>query len=140
MPGQITLRIITPEAVVLDRTVSSVKFMALDGSMGVLPGHAPMVTALGPGELVADGEGQSEHYFVSGGFAEVAGGTLRVVSDACERPSDIDVERAGQAAERARTRLKERRVGDAETFDLLRAEASLRRALMRQNLAGRRRT
>lgn len=140
MAGQITLRIITPQAVVLDRTASSVKFMALDGSMGVLPGHAPMVTALGPGELEAQGEGQTERYFISGGFAEVSDGTLRIVSDACERPSDIDVERAGQAAERARTRLRERSVGPAETFDVLREEASLRRALMRKNLAGRQRT
>ena len=139
MAGQITLRIITPEAVVLDRTVSSVTFMALDGSMGVLPGHTAMVTALGPGELVAKGSAGEEHYFISGGFAEVGDGTVRIVSDACERPTEIDVERAGKAAERARERLRQRKAGPQETFDTLRAEASLRRALMRQNLAGRRR-
>lgn len=133
----ITLRVITPERIAVDTTADQVQFPAVDGSMGVLPRHAAMVAALDSGHLCWTQGGASEHMFVAGGFAEVRDNTVRVVTEASEPASAIDIERAGQAAERARARLRERRVeeGTAE-FDVLRAEASLRRALMRVFVAG----
>lgn len=139
MADSLTLRVITPERVVLDTTVSSVKFPGLDGLIGVLPKHAHMVSALDSGLLEWSGaNGASEDMFISGGFAEVRGNTVRIVTESGELASDIEIERAEKAAVRAKDRLKTRRVeeGTAE-FDVLRAEASLRRALMRAFVANR---
>jgi len=133
MAGTLTLRVITPERVALDRSVASVRLPALDGSMGVLPRHAPMIAALDAGLLrYREQPGGPEHVlFVSGGFAEVRGETLRVVSEAGEKPADIDLERAREAEKRARERLARRREEGGAPIDLVRAEAALRRALAR---------
>lgn len=134
----ITLRVITPERIVLDTTAREVKFPGIDGSVGVLPRHAPMVTALDAGALTwTDDDGRIQYQFVAGGFAEVRGNTVRLVTEASEPASDIDVDRAAQAAERARERMRHRTVEEGtEEFDVLRAEASMRRALMRRFVAG----
>ncbi len=137
MVRSLTLRVITPEEIVVDTTASSVTFPALDGGMGILPRHASMVAALDAGQLVFEADGQRQEMFVSGGFAEVRDDTVRVVTEASESASEIDVERAARAAERARKRLHERWVEDGVPFDVLRAEAALRRALMRKLVAGR---
>ena len=138
MAGSLTLRVITPEEIVIDTSVSMVTFPALDGSMGVLPRHAPMVAALDAGQLAFEVDGERQEMFISGGFAEVRENTVRVVTEASEPASDIDVERAARAAERARERLHAfRSRDDGEPFDLFRAEAALRRALMRKLVAGR---
>ena len=136
MSGPITLRVITPERVVLDTTVASVTFPALDGSMGVLKGHAPRVAALGVGELsFRDAAGPESGLFVAGGFAEVRQDTVRVVTEASEPPTAIDLARATAAAERARKRLAEYQSIRGEDVDLIRAQYALQRALTRQRLA-----
>lgn len=137
MAGSLTLRVITPDAVVLDEVADTVVFPAVDGLMGVLPKHAAMVAALSSGDLKYTRGGQEQHLFVAGGFAEVRNDTLRVITEASERPSEIDVERAQRAAERARDRLKTHQADGPDTFDLLRAEASFRRAIMRLKIARR---
>ncbi len=138
MAGSITLRVITPDRIVVDVAVSEVKFPALDGSMGVLPRHAAMVAALDAGVLSWSDSEEQGHMFISGGFAEVRDNTVRVVTEASEPASEIDVERAARSAERARERL---RGGGADItaldFDKLRAEGALRRALMRRLTARR---
>ena len=138
MAGSITLRVITPDRIVVDVTASEVQFPALDGSMGILPRHAAMVAALDAGVLSWKDSGEHGLMFVSGGFAEVRDNTVRIVTEASEPASEIDVERADQSAERARTRL---RGGGGEIslleFDQLRAEGALRRALMRKLVSGR---
>jgi F-type H+-transporting ATPase subunit epsilon len=130
MVGTLTLRVITPDRIALDQSVASVRLPALDGSIGVLPRHAPMIAALDAGLLRYRTEpgGREQALFVSGGFAEVRGETLRVVSEAGEKPEEIDEERAREAEQRARERLS---VKPGDAIDLLRAEAALRRALMR---------
>ena len=138
MADALTLRVITPENIVIDTTASMVTFPALDGGMGVLPNHAPMVAALDAGQLAFDSDGKRQEMFISGGFAEVRDNTVRVVTEASEPASDIDVERAAGAAVRARDRLRAGKAqADGEPFDFLRAEAALRRALMRKLVAGR---
>ncbi len=137
MAGALTLRVITPDRVLLDTTADSVTFPTLDGSVGILKDHAPMVAAIGVGELsFAGGE---EDMFVAGGFAEVRGNTVRVVTDVSEPLSEIDVERAQRAAERARKRLEEFESVDGEKLDVLRARGSLMRAMMRIRAAEKRR-
>ena len=135
--ANLTLRVITPERIMVDTTAREVKFPALDGLVGVLPRHAPLVAALDSGALMWTSEvGVDETMFVAGGFAEVRQNTIRIVTEASEPAGEIDIERAEKAAERARDRLRERRVEEGtEEFDTLRAEASLRRALLRKFVA-----
>ncbi len=102
--------------------------------MGILPRHANMVSALDVGVLSYVEQGGERSMFVAGGFAEVRDNTVRVVTEASERPEEIDVERARKAAERARERIRLRREGDP-SIDLLRAEYALRRAMMRERAA-----
>ena len=129
----LTLRVITPDRIALDTQADSVRLPGVDGSMGILPRHAAMVTALDVGDLVYTSAGKDHHLFVSGGFAEVRDGTLRVVSEAGERPEDIDPTRAADSEKRARERLDSVRKS-GEAVDVLRAEAALRRAMLRQLL------
>lgn len=137
MAGDLTLRVLTPEKIVTDCTASSVRVPGVDGSIGILPRHAPMVAALDPGLLRYRANGAEVEMFVAGGFAEVRDNTVRVLTAASERAQDIDVERAREAEARARERLavqrEEARVAD---IDFLRAEAALRRAIMRLQVAG----
>lgn len=130
MAGELTLRVITPDSILLDTQASYVRIPGVDGSMGILPRHAAMVSAIEVG-LVHYKQGGEEHVlFVSGGFAEVRGSTVRVVSEAGERPAEIDEERARAAEERARKRLAEGEPLHPQ-LDIARAELSLRRAQAR---------
>ena len=140
MADTLTLRVITPESIVVDTEASAVQFPGLDGLMGVLRGHAPMVAALDSGPLTWVEAGGNREMFVAGGFAEVRDNTVRLVTEASEPATEIDVERAQKAAERARERLRNRGANeDGTPFDLFRAEASMRRAMQRLNVAKRRR-
>jgi F-type H+-transporting ATPase subunit epsilon len=123
------LKILTPEGPVFDGNVRSVVAPATKGSMGVLPGHANLVTSLETGVVKAEFEDGSTHYFmVSGGFLEVSKDEVRILAEVGEEDAAIDVARATEAAERAKQRLRDRRAPD---FDLARAEAALARALVR---------
>ena len=84
MAESITLRIITPERIAVDTSVSAVRVPALDGAIGILARHAPMVAALDSGRLSWTAEGRSQDMFVAGGFAEVRSDTVRVVTQASE--------------------------------------------------------
>jgi F-type H+-transporting ATPase subunit epsilon len=132
----LTLRVITPERIALDQQVDAVRLEALDGSLGVLPRHAPMVAALDIGFIRYKVGGQESVMVSSGGFAEVHGDTLRVVTQASELPSEIDEARAREAERRARERLDQGRAQGGEAIDIERAEASLRRALLRLSARG----
>ena len=137
MSDQLTLRVMTPEHVVVDTTVESVRLPGLDGAIGVLPRHAHMVAALSEGLLRYRTGGATTDLFVAGGFAEVRENTLRVLTGASERIDEIDLERARESEARARERLAARGdVARVTEIDELRATAALRRALMRMQLAG----
>jgi F-type H+-transporting ATPase subunit epsilon len=133
--GELTLRVITPDRVALDVRADSVVFPASDGLVGVLPRHAPMVAALDAGALTFKSAGGEQAMFVSGGFAEVRDNTVRLVTQAGELASDIDEARAREAEQRARERLERARTGHHD-IDALRAEAALRRALLRLRMRG----
>ncbi|MBK7876682.1 MAG: F0F1 ATP synthase subunit epsilon [Planctomycetes bacterium] len=131
MAGSLTLRVITPARIAFDQTVESVRVPGADGDLGILPRHANMVAALDTGLMRYRVGGKEQVLYVSGGFCEVRDSTVRVVTEAGERPDEIDEERARSAERRARERLSQGRVQEGEPLDILRAEASLRRALMR---------
>ncbi|MEY2786668.1 MAG: synthase epsilon subunit [Planctomycetota bacterium] len=135
MAGTLTLRVITPERIALDAEVSSVSIPATDGGIGILPRHAPMIAALDSGLLRYNAGGRSQVMFVSGGFCEVRGATVRIVTEAGEKPEEIDEARAKESEKRARERLSSGQVTEGEPLDLLRAEAALRRAMWRMKAA-----
>ncbi len=133
MAGELTLRVITPDRIAIDTRVQSVRLPGVDGALGILPRHAPMVAAIAIGELFYVEQGVRKALFVSEGFAEVRSNTVRVVCEAGELPEEIDEARAKEAEKRARERLdkKGKALTEGEVLDLLRAEASLRRAILR---------
>jgi len=129
------LIIATPHARLFDGPVSAVRVRAVDCQLGVMAGHAPMVTELAIGEVVlTDASGERTSFATSGGVLRVEEDGVVVISEACEQACDIDVQRARQAIERARARLRAGVVG--RDTDVARAELALGRALNRLQVAG----
>ena len=127
MMATIKLEIVTPEKLVLSDDVDLVLAWGLEGQLGILPHHAPLMTILQPGDLVFRKGGKEEALTISGGFLEVRPDKVVVLADACERAEEIDVARAEAAKKRAGEALKE-----AKTMvDAAAAEAALRRSLAR---------
>ena len=135
MASELHLRVVTPDRNVLDRKVKAVSFMGIDGSYGILPNHAPLMTATMPGVVkVTNTDGSVEELLVTDGFAEMRNNVLSLVCEAGERADEIDVERARAAEERARKRIEEASTVD---INLAQAEVALQKALLRQMLARR---
>jgi F-type H+-transporting ATPase subunit epsilon len=129
------LEIITAERLVYSDDVDVVVAPGIEGQLGILPHHAPLMTALQPGELMVRKNGEESYLAVSGGFMEVLGNRVTILADAAERSDEIDEQRAQVAVEQARERL-EKREADIE---LEQALGSLRRAQVRLNVVRRRR-
>jgi F-type H+-transporting ATPase subunit epsilon len=132
-PGQIQLEIVTPARRVLSAQVDSIEIPGKDGYLGILPGHAPLITELGIGMLSYTQSGETHYLTVIEGFAEVLGDRVIVLAEVSERADEIDPARAVEAAKRAQERLA--KSGGAEV-DWHRASVSLQRALIRQEVAG----
>lgn len=129
------LQVIALDRVVYEDDVEMVLVPGIDGQLGILPRHAPIVTLLQPGEILVREGGQEVSMAVSGGFMEVSPTRVVILADAAERGEEIDTQRAEAARRRAEERLKER--GKITDVDLAVAEASLRRALARLRVAER---
>jgi len=127
------LEVVTPEKVLVSREVDMVVAPGTEGEFGILPGHIPFLSGIIPGELRFEAEGKKEFMAVTEGFSEVSDNRVSVLVDAAEKATDIDVERARNALERARERLARER--GAEDVDFLRAEAALKKALVRLKVA-----
>src|SRR6058998_1497135 len=132
MPADaIQLVIVTPERKLLSESIVEVTLPGADGELGVLPGHAALISELGIGELRyrTAGGALSEPIAVIRGFTEVLPDCVTVLAETAERPEEIDLERAKAALERAEKRI----AGGAATQDIDwdRATASLQRALVR---------
>lgn len=132
----LTLQIITPERVVFEEGgVDSVTLPGAEGQLTLLPRHAPLMTALAPGELILRKAGEEVEIALSGGFLEVRDDRVTVLADTAERSDEIDAERAEEARRRALAELSTRE-GD---IDVARAMAALQRAQARVRVAERRR-
>jgi len=129
----IRLEIVTPERVVFSEDVDFILAPGSEGYLGVLANHAPLITGLEIGELKAKQGNQEIRLAVSGGFFEVKNNKAVVLAEAAEKPDEIDVERARKAKERAEQRL----AAKTADVDLARAEAALKRALVRLKISGR---
>ena len=133
LPESIELVVVTPEKQVLRQNAKEVQLPGADGYLGVLPGHAPLITELGIGELsYHDMNGkESEHLAIIRGFAEVLGDRVTVLAETAEFAEEIDIARAEAAKARAEKRLAS---GDAN-IDWDRVSVSLQRALIRIQVA-----
>lgn len=134
LPSHIQLEVVTPDRQLVHELVHSVSVPAKGGYLGVLPGHAPLLSELQPGELTYTEDHVISYMSVSWGFIEVLPERVTVLAQTAERAEDIDVGRAQRAKERAEERLKSVTATD---IDFERARAALLRALARLQAAGR---
>jgi F-type H+-transporting ATPase subunit epsilon len=118
------LEIVTPEKRVVDTAAQEVQIPGKNGYLGVLPGHAPLITELAVGEITYRQNSSEQRLAVAWGFAEVLPNRVTILAETAERPSEIDVERARKAKERAEQRLAS---GDP-SVDVERALDALHRA------------
>jgi len=133
LPEAIQLDIVTPEKRLASVSVDEVVLPGSEGSMGVLPGHAPLLTGLDIGQLMYR-KGREKHYVaVARGFAEVLGDRVTVLAEVAERAEEIDAQRA----ERARDRALERLRGRGPDTDFNRAQVALEKAIIRIEVARR---
>ena len=130
--AKLSVDVITAERVVYsDREIDIVIAPGVMGELGVLPSHAPFMTALAPGELRLRTGGEETRIVVTGGFLEVHDNEVVILAEAAERADEIDLARADEARRRAEQRLASREA----TVDLARVEAALRRSLARLKVA-----
>ncbi|MBL7124655.1 MAG: F0F1 ATP synthase subunit epsilon [Dehalococcoidales bacterium] len=128
------LDIVTAERVVFSEDVDVVVAPGVEGQLGILPHHAPLMTMLLPGELRIRRGGEEFSLVISGGFLEVRPDRIIVLADAAERVEEIDIARAEEAKRRAEELLSRH----APEVDTAQAEAALRRSLARLKVVGRR--
>jgi F-type H+-transporting ATPase subunit epsilon len=111
------LEIVTPEKKVLDETVDSVTVPTASGEAGILPNHAPLISALKPGILSYSNKGTTERLAVARGFVEVSSNKVSVLTDTAETAGEIDAEAARaerDAAEKALAGLTTAAIEDTE--------------------------
>ena len=130
------LEIVTPERQVFSDEVDSVVCPGIEGELGVLPHHAPLLTTLGFGELRIRKGGSEEFFAIAGGFLQVRPDKVVVMAETADMASEIDLEKAMEARREAEQQLSE---GFEEPADLARARAALQRALVRIRVAERHR-
>ncbi len=133
MAEKIRLKLVTPGRLLLDEEVDEVTAPGALGEFGVLPKHISFLTLLEVGEMSYKQGGERHHLALSGGYAEVLDEVMTVLAGAAEYSDEIDIERAQAARERAEKRMAELSQEDKE---FAAAEAALRRALVRLQVAG----
>lgn len=130
------LEIVTPERLAYSDTVDSVNLPGVEGELGVLPHHAPLVSMLGVGELRIRKGGTEESFAIVGGFLQVRPDRVVVMAETADMASEIDLERAQEARREAERALEGTAPTDA--IDLAAARAALQHALLRIRVAERR--
>ena len=124
------LRIITLDRTFYESEVAMVEFNTTEGEIGVLKGHIPLTVVIAPGIITITEESGTKEAALHAGFAEVLSDSVVLMAEIIEWPSEIDLERAQEARDRAEERLRTR---TPET-DIARAETALQRALARINV------
>src|SRR6266567_5554286 len=131
MPDSFQLEIVTPEKMVVRDVAEEIQIPGRNGYLGVLPGHAPLITELGAGEITYRASGQSHRFAVAWGFAEVLPDRVTVLAETVERADEIDVSRAQRSLERAEESLKSAQTEE----DFAHATAKIRAAQARIEVA-----
>lgn len=119
--SQLHLKIVTPEKLLIDEEVSQVNAPTDMGTIGILPNHASLMAKLVPGELIIKKGGKNEPLAVGGGFLQVSGNNLTIMTDLATYASDIDEKAAEEAKKRAEVALEQKLSGEeyAETLAIL---------------------
>jgi len=133
--SSLKLDIVTAERVVYSDEADVVVAPGIDGQLGILPHHAPLMTTLQPGELRVRKGGEEFSLAISGGFLEVRPDRVIILADTAERAEEIDVSRAEEAKRRAEERLRH----PTPEVDVAQADAAMRRALARLQVVEQRR-
>ena len=131
--NQLQLEVVTPERRLLDESVNAVTVPGRGGEIGILPGHAPLISELRTGVLSYNEDGTTFQLHVSGGFVEVNNDRVSVLAEIAERPEEIDAARARLSRERTEKQLTAWS-GSEEDFE--KARAKLERSMVRLQLAG----
>ena len=134
LPTAIELEIVTPDRGVVRETVQEVSTPGKEGYLGILPGHAPLLSELQTGELTYKKSGRDYRLAINGGFAEVLPDRVIILTHTAERSDEVDRDRAEKSHRRAEERLT--RFTDSKV-DFTRARAALTRAITRLNVSGR---
>jgi F-type H+-transporting ATPase subunit epsilon len=134
--AKLRFELVTPERIVYtDDDVDMVIAPGADGELGILPNHAPLLAALGIGELRVRKGAEEESFAVHGGFVEVLANKVIVMAYIAERAAEIDLARAEEARARAESRYRQRPKG----MDMAGVQAAMRRSQVRLKVAHRRR-
>jgi F-type H+-transporting ATPase subunit epsilon len=128
--------IVTQERSVFSEEVDYISLPGSEGVMGILPNHAPMLTALAFGEVMVRNQGDEQFFAIGGGYAEVQPDRVIILADSAENAGEIDLERAEKARERAEQAMKEGVPADAGRYAQI--EVALKRAQIRINVGKRR--
>jgi F-type H+-transporting ATPase subunit epsilon len=136
MAEKIKLEVVTPKGAIVSDTVDIVTAPGFAGEFGVLANHAPFLSTIKVGTLRYKKDGNEAELMISGGFCEVSNNKITFLVESAERGTEIDVDRALRAKERAEKRLLQARE-QQEKIDRTRAEAALQRALARLKVAQR---
>jgi F-type H+-transporting ATPase subunit epsilon len=131
MAESFELEIVTPEKMVVRDAAEEMQIPGKNGYLGILPGHAPLVTELAVGEISYRKGSQTFYLAVAWGFAEVLPDKVTILAETCERPAEINTKRAQDSKQRAEQRLK----SGSTDVDYDRAEAALQRADTRLEVA-----
>ncbi|HWZ83182.1 MAG TPA: F0F1 ATP synthase subunit epsilon [Terriglobales bacterium] len=131
MSDTFQLEIVTPEKLVVNEAVEEAQIPGLGGYLGILPGHAPLITELAVGKITYKAQGVTKDLAVAWGFAEVLPDKVTMLAETAERPEEIDVARAQKAKERAEQMLK----SNDPQLDYGRAQDALKRAETRLEVA-----
>ena len=131
MADTFELEIVTPEKLVVKDVAEEAQIPGKTGYLGILPGHAPLITELGVGEITYRIGGMQKHISVAWGFAEVLPTKLTILAETAERPDEIDVTRAEKAKERCEKEL----TSGATDIDYDQVQAALERAETRIDVA-----
>ena len=130
MPNKLHVEIVTPYSLFFEGEADRLILPALDGEIGIMPGHSPTVIALNPGELRIVNEDEVMYASVADGFAQIEINDAIVVVSSAEKPEEIDVERAKKALKRADERIHDKEVPEREKErsqrGILRARARLK--------------
>lgn len=132
MADTFQFEIVTPDRLVIKDVAEEMEIPGRDGYLGILPGHAPLITELGVGEITYRNANVTHRFAVAWGFAEVLPDKVTIMAETVERPTEIDVDRAQKAKSRAEQVLKT----PAEGIDYPRTLDSLKRADNRIDVAG----
>ena len=127
LPSHLLLQIVTPDRAVIHEEVDAVEIPAADGSLGVLPGHTPLLTTLRVGQLRYRKGEEQQFMLIAFGFAEVLPDRVTILAQVAERPEEIDTARADAARMRAETRLAR----PARDIDFERARIAMMKSLVR---------